>query len=112
MTTLDLILTCVSGGILVIGTIISSLFGAGFKKEKKTSNNVLNYLNIVCDVLPEAMKKYEAIFQKGNGEQKQTLVLNEIQKYCVDNKIQYNEPLVLDAISKLIDISKNINKGK
>lgn len=100
--TILIYVSSIVGGLVVIVTTLAGIFGDKWTKEKKLSNKVTHYINIIEEILPSLIVKYEDIFPIGKGTEKETLVLNEIQKYCNDNKIEYNEELTKRAIENYI----------
>lgn len=108
--TILIYVSSIVGGLVIVATTLASIFGDKYKKEKDLSTNITHYLNIIEEILPTLIEKYEDIFPKGKGTEKQTLVLNEVKKYCVDNKIAYNEDLVNKAIEQYIKMMNK--KGK
>lgn len=97
--------------VITISTILG-IISDKLRKEKKTSNNLVNYLDIISNLMPSLLQKYESIFRNGNGEQKKTLVMNELTAYCIDNKIDYTNEILSNAIDNYCKVSKTINRGK
>lgn len=102
--TILIYVSSIIGGLVVIVTTLAGIFGDKWTKEKKLSNKVTHYINIIEEILPSLIVKYEDIFPVGKGTEKETLVLNEIQKYCSDNGIEYNEELTKRAIENYINM--------
>lgn len=98
--------------IITIITVIIGIIGDKYKKEKKTTNTTINWLNIIDTLMPELIVKYESIFTRGKGEDKKTLVLNELTKYCIDNNIDYNTDVLSKQIDNYVNLSKQINRGR
>ena len=102
----------IGGLIVTVLTVVSGCMGTKASKEKKECNNAFNWLEIINNLMPQLIVKYESIFTRGKGEDKKTLVLNELIKYCIDNKIEYNEEVLSNQIDTYITISKQINRGR
>lgn len=103
------------GVLSLIITVVTALVGVytdKYKKERANTNNTINWLDIIDKLMPELIVKYESIFTRGKGEEKKTLVLNELIKYCIDNKITYNEEVLSGQIDNYVKLSKQINRGR
>ena len=105
---IEIVLTII---VLTISTILG-IISDKLRKEKKTSNNLVNYLDIIANLMPELLVKYESIFRNGKGEDKKALVMNELTAYCIANKIDYTNEILSQAIDNYCKVSKQINRGK
>lgn len=112
MTTIEMIIYIIVAVIYVAMTIILGIVGDKFSKEKKVSTNLVNYIDIIANLMPDLLNKYEQIFRNGKGDEKKSLVMNELTAYCIEHKIDYTTDILSNAIDNYCKVSKQINKGK
>ena len=98
--------------VTAIVTTVLGFIGSKYDKSKKTSYNLVNYIDIIQTIMPEIMNKYESIFRNGNGDKKKELVMNELTAYCIEHKIDYTNDVLSSAVDNYCKVSKTINKGK
>lgn len=111
-STSEIIVIAIGIVLYIAISIILGIISAKYGKGKKTTFNLLSYIDIIESIMPDIMNKYETIFRNGNGEKKKELVMNELIKYCIDNKIDYSSDVLSDAVDNYCKVSKTINKGK
>ena len=106
MDNIQEIITVVSSGVALAGTIIGlavSLIKS--VKGKKASEA----LNLITNAVRECVAKAEE-FKNYTGSDKKEWVLTKVNQFCIDRKIKFDPIEVSEAIEATIKLTNEVNK--
>ena len=100
--------------LIILYAIITTIIAFKKKKDKGESFSILDIINYIGDAI-ENVEKYVSNVQKEEfktGALKKNLVLQDIEHFCKQNGIVFDEQYFGDIIDKLVAIMNVKNENK
>lgn len=100
--------------LIILYVIITTIIAFKKKKDKGESFSILDIINYIGDAI-ENVEKYVSNVQKEEfktGALKKNLVLQDIEHFCKQNGIVFDEQYFGDIIDKLVAIMNVKNENK
>ena len=100
--------------LIILYAIITTIIAFNKKKDKGESFSILDIINYIGDAI-ENVEKYVSNVQKEEfktGALKKNLVLQDIEHFCKQNGIVFDEQYFGDIIDKLVAIMNVKNENK
>lgn len=100
--------------LIILYAIITTIIAFKKKKDKGESFSILDIINYIGDAI-ENVEKYISNVQKEEfktGALKKNLVLQDIEHFCKQNGIVFDEQYFGDIIDKLVAIMNVKNENK
>lgn len=90
---------------LIASTVLLICRNSKNKRGEKAAKTALS----IIDFAQKAVVAAEQ-FLNFSGPEKKAFAVTQIKEWCIDSKLNYSGEQISDAIEKVIEISKNVNK--